>query len=376
MAITQVMSYLLKKLAVGSLAVRLVGWGSAFVLCLSLLACQTKIRSATAAKALPSSIELRSIPAEQRVEVSIDGQLFTAYRYPDDIAKPILYPILTDQGVPLTRGFPIAPRAGERVDHPHQVGHWLNYGKVNGLDFWNNKGEVSPERKNRYGRIVHKAVENLEQSKERAALTVTAQWEDLYGKVLLDERTIFRFSVQGKTRIIERETRLTARDTSVSFQDNKEGMFGIRVARALEFPSEKPLLLAGEAGVPKAAKVLDNEGVNGNYLSSTGQTGRGVWGTRARWMKLHGQVSGEESSLVILDHPDNPGYPTYWHARDYGLFAANPLGQAIFSKGKESLNFSLEVGQSVEFKYQILVHSGSTFLADEIEEFANAFARE
>ena len=91
-------------------------------------------------------------------------------------------------------------------------------------------------------------------------------------------------------------------------------------------------------------------------------------------MKLHGQVAGEESSLVILDHPDNPGYPTYWHARDYGLFAANPLGQAIFSKGKEKLNFALAAGESAVFKYQILVHSGESLSAATIEKLAKQFA--
>ncbi|MBX2873574.1 MAG: PmoA family protein [Saprospiraceae bacterium] len=324
---------------------------------------------------MSSSIQLKSVPEEQKVDVLIDGQLFTAYRYPDEIAKPILYPILTTKGVPLTRGFPIDPQAGERVDHPHQVGHWLNYGNVNGLDFWNNKGKVPAERRHKYGRIVHKSIESLKQGKQGAQLQVATQWKDLNGNILLEESTSFHFFLRNQIRVIERVTTLTAKDTSVSFRDNKEGMFGIRVARALEFPSEKPLLLAGEAGIPNAAKIMDNEGVNGNYLSSSGQTGRGVWGTRAHWMKLHGVVAGEESSLVILDHPDNPGYPTYWHARDYGLFAANPLGQAIFSKGKESLNFSLEAGQSVKFKYQILVHSGNNLPAEEIEQLAAAFAK-
>lgn len=368
------MSHLPAKLTVDSLAVQLLGWASALALIIIINGCQKKIRPTEATTASPI-FQLKSIPEEQKVEVFIDGQLFTAYRYPEDVAKPILYPILTAKSVPLTRGFPIDPKAGERVDHPHQVGHWLNYGHVNGLDFWNNKGKVPAEKKHRYGQIVHKRIKGLEQTKKGAVLKVETQWQDLYGKVLLDESTSFDFYLRDEVRVIERTTTLTARDTSVSFRDNKEGMFGIRVTRALEFPSEKPLLLAGEAGVPKAAKVIDNEGVNGNYLSSTGQTGRGVWGTRAHWMKLHGEVAGEEASLVILDHPDNPGYPTYWHARDYGLFSANPLGQAVFSKGKESLNFSLLAGQSVEFKYQILVHSGSNLPADKIEELATEFGR-
>ncbi len=369
------MSHLQEKLTVGSLAIQLLGWASALALILMITGCQKKIRPAKEQATASQTFQLKSIPDEQRIEVLIEGQLFTAYRYSSDVAKPILYPILTSKGISLTRGFPITPKAGERVDHPHQVGHWLNYGNVNGLDFWNNKGKVPPERKHRYGRIVHKRIKDSKQTKAGASLKVEAEWEDLYGKVLLDESTHFHFSVQDEIRIIERTTTLTARDTSVSFQDNKEGMFGIRVTRALEFPSKKPLLLVGEAGIPKTTKVIDNEGVNGNYLSSTGQTGSGVWGTRAHWMKLHGEVAGEESSLVILDHPDNPGYPTYWHARDYGLFSANPLGQAAFSKGKETLNFALEAGQSVEFKYQILVHTGSHLPAEKIEELAVAFAK-
>lgn len=342
--------------------VMLIGWG-----------CQRKLNKDSKGRSQESSFQLQHLPAEKKVNVLLEGKLFTAYQYPDHIAKPILFPILTAKGTPLSRGYPLVPRPGERVDHPHHVGHWLNYGHVNGLDFWNNSAAISPEKKHRYGHIVHQKVEAIDQGK-KAKLSIQALWKNSQEKVLLDESTTFIFSLYDDVRIIERVTRLTARDTVVTFQDNKEGMFGIRVARELEFPSQKPLLLVGKEGSPMAAKVVENTGVNGNYLSSTGQTGREVWGTRASWMKLHGQVAGEESSLVILDHPDNPGYPTYWHARDYGLFAANPLGQAIFSKGKEKLNFALAAGESAVFKYQILVHSGEILSAATIEKLAKQFA--
>jgi len=337
--------------------------------------CQRKIPPGPQAVSSGSTFQLKHIPIEKKVEVLIDGQLFTAYQYPDDIAKPILYPINTAKGNPLTRGYPIDSQPGERVDHPHHVGHWLNYGYVNGLDFWNNSEAIPKEKKHRYGRIIHQQVETVSSKNEPAKLSVKATWESPKGEVLLDESTSFLFTSVNDIRIIERITKLTARDTAVSFKDNKEGFFGIRVCRALEFPTDKPLLLVGQGGLPNAAKIVDNTGVNGNYLSSTGQTGSGVWGTQAKWMKLHGQVEGEESSLVIVDHPDNPGYPTYWHARDYGLFAANPLGQAVFSKGKEQLNFSLEAGQSVNFKYQILVHSGSKLSPETIEDLTLQFAK-
>ena len=81
-----------------------------------------------------------------------------------------------------------------------------------------------------------------------------------------------------------------------------------------------------------------------------------VWGTRNKWVKLEGTMKDELVSVTIIDHEKNVGYPTYWHAQGYGLFAANPLGQAIFSEGNETLNFKLEQG-SVD--YVLISNSGA-----------------
>ena len=143
------------------------------------------------------------------------------------------------------------------------------------------------------------------------------------------------------------------------FKDTKEGAFGIRVARSLEHPSNEPEVFTDRNGRPTPVPKLDNTGVTGVYRSSEGKTGEAVWGTRARWMMLTGTVDREPVTLAILDHPANTGAPTYWHARGYGLFAANPFGQAEFSNGKERLNFTLEPGQSVVFRHRILVLSGT-----------------
>ena len=72
-------------------------------------------------------------------------------------------------------------------------------------------------------------------------------------------------------------------------------------------------------------------------------------------MMLTGQADGSPVTMAILDHPKNPGYPTYWHARGYGLFSANPLGQKVFSEGKETLAFALAPGRPVRFAYRILL---------------------
>ena len=53
-------------------------------------------------------------------------------------------------------------------------------------------------------------------------------------------------------------------------------------------------------------------------------------------------MGADSVSIAIIDHPQNPNYPTFWHARGYGLFAANPLGEKIFTNGKSEKNLSLK----------------------------------
>ncbi|MCK5456992.1 MAG: PmoA family protein, partial [Melioribacteraceae bacterium] len=156
--------------------------------------------------------------------------------------------------------------------------------------------------------------------------------------------------------------------------DNKEGMIGIRMARQLELPSDKPSRLSDAHGNVTELPVVDNTGVSGNYLSSEGVTGLDVWGKRAKWVALSGNIENKDVSVVIMDNPTNVGYPTYWHARGYGLFAANPLGQKVFSDGKEELNFSLKPEESVVFKYRILLLDGKSSkqqLEDEYKNYIN-----
>lgn len=296
--------------------------------------------------------------AGKRVDVLADGTLFTAYLYPDDIMKPVLYPVVTSGGHRVTRGFPMDRVPGERFDHPHHVGIWLNYGDVNGLDFWNHSSAIPAERKHLYGTIRHRGILESRETPEAAHLTVAAEWLKFDGTVLLTERTAFRFTATCADRVIDRTTTLTAVHEDVHFKDNKEGMVAIRVARALEHPTTKAERFTDAAGHPTDVPTLDNDGVNGRYYSSEGLEGDYVWGTRGRWVTLAGRLHGEEVAVILIDHPSNPGYPTYWHARGYGLFAANPLGQAAMSGGKEVLNFSLERGASVTFQYRFVIHSG------------------
>src|SRR5690606_20505155 len=171
----------------------------------------------------------------------------------------------------------------------------------------------------------------------------------------MEETTQFRFSQIGNTRQIDRIATLKAFE-DIGFKDTEEGMLGIRVTRELELSEDR-------AGGPP--------GRSGNYLTSEGKTGKDAWGTRADWTSLQGSMEMEPVSITILDNPGNIGYPTYWHARGYGLFSANPLGQADFSDGKKTLDFKLKKGDSASFKYRILIHNGTVLSKEQLD---NTFA--
>ena len=290
---------------------------------------------------------------ERRVDILVDGKPFTSYIWPATLKKPVLFPIRTARGTLVTRGFPLEPRPGERVDHPHHVGLWFNYGDVNGIDFWNNSDAIPAADRPRMGTIVHRDISVARGSANRGELVTASDWMMPDGSVALRQQTAYTFSGDQTSRTIDLAITLTAENRRVALTDNKEGVLGLRVTRALEEPSDKPEVFTDAAGRPTTVASLDNTGVNGVYLTSEGTKGAAVWGTRGRWCTLSGKIGDEPVSIAIFDHPRNPGYPTYWHARGYGLFAANPLGQKALSNGKDVLNFALEPRQAATFRYRI-----------------------
>lgn len=303
-------------------------------------------------------VELVHNEKDKKVEVSIDGKPFTTYFYPgeDVLKKAVLYPVRTAKGTLVTRGWPLDPRSSERVDHPHHVGVWLNYEDVNGNDYWNNSGAVN-HAKRAYGTIKHTGITSMKGGKNKGELIVTADWVDKDGKLTLKEETTYTFSGKGDTRVVDRATKLTAVNGDVAMPDIKDGMFAIRVARELELPSNKPEIFTDAAGIATKVPVMNNEGITGNYRNSNGIEGEEVWGKRAIWCNLTGKIKDENISVAIIDHPKNVGYPAYWHARGYGLFAVNPLGQKQLSEGKEELNFKIKNGESTTFRYRMVVAS-------------------
>jgi hypothetical protein len=311
----------------------------------------------------------------RRVEVAVGGKPFTSYIWPDRVKKPVLYPIRSANGTLVTRGWPLDPRPGERTDHPHHVGLWLTYENVNGVDFWNNSDALNSEDAAKMGTIFHRRIVSARSGASGGELVTDMDWVLPGGKTVLRERARFLFSGDAASRTIERASTLTALDERVVFADAKDGMFGMRVARQLEQPSNDTQVYTDAAGRATAVPAMDNDGVTGRYTSSEGKTGDAVWATRARWVTLTGTIGSEAITIAMLDHPKNPGFPTYWHARGYGLFAANPLGQKAFSEGRDTLTFTLEPHQSATFRYRVLVLNGNA-RGDRLEREFSAFAAE
>ncbi len=291
-----------------------------------------------------------------KIEVTIAGKKFTNYYYPvgDNIKKPILYPVLTPNGEEVTRGYPLNPRYGERADHPHHIGVWFNFESVNGHDYWNNSANVD-HNKYKYGSIIPIGKVKIKKGKKSGSLLTKAQWIDSHGNKVIDESTHYVFSSSQGANIVDRITTLKAIADTVLFKDAKDGLFAIRVNRALEHPNDKADIFIDSSGMPGKKPILDFTKLTGNYRNAQGIEGEKTWGLRSEWVTLEGVIESDPKSITIIDHPKNVNYPSYWHTRGYGLFSINPLGESIFTKGQKATNLRLKKGDEVTFRYRLVI---------------------
>jgi hypothetical protein len=328
--------------------------------------------------AATKGVQVTRDEADRRVDITIDGKPFTSYIWPTTLMKPILYPIVDAGGVTITRGWPLEPRAGERTDHPHHDGLWFNYSNVNGFDFWNNSTAIPAARAAKMGTIVFDRIVSAKSGANRGELVTDSTWTTGAGDKIIAETTRYVFTRDAAgARSIDLIITLKALD-KVVFHDDKDGLLGLRLARWLESPEEKGGTFTDANGVATQVSATANlPGVappTGEYFTSEGVKGEAAWSTRGRWCSLAGHSADDHTdTIAIFDHPGNPNYPTFWHARGYGLFAANPLGQHMFDAKLPQLDFTLEKGQSATFRYRVAIHP-RTVAAEELNKEADAFA--
>jgi hypothetical protein len=273
-------------------------------------------------------VKITEQPGKLRVEIG--GNLFTEYCY-EGVPRPFLYPILGPGGAPMTRNWPMKTVADEEHDHPHHKSLWFTHGDVNGIDFWSdgeNKGKI-------------KQVKLLKVGADHGLGTIHSSnhWVAPDGKLILTDQRTWTFARQGEETTIDFVITMFASQGEVKFGDTKEGSMALRLAETMR--------LKGKVG---KGHIVNSEGVRDDL----------TWGKRAAWCDYYGPVNGKIVGVAIFDHPQNPRYPTWWHVRDYGLFAANPFGLHDFEKKPAGAgDLVVPSGQSITFRYRLYFHPGN-----------------
>jgi hypothetical protein len=303
-------------------------------------------------------VSFKPMMKEKKIEVYIGNKYFTTLNWTSQVKKPVLFPILTESGKTITRGYPLDPMPGERADHMHHVGLWLNHESVNGVDYWNNSAAITPDHKGPFGKIALQKVLKTKPGLAYGEIVYEAFWVDHNNKTVLTEETTYRFAGNKGQRLVERITKLRATDKEVVFKDRKDSFLGMRVARELEGEWPSPDVFTDLQGKPESEKRLANYSTTGVYHLPSGEKGQDVWSKSAPYCWLQGKIEGEGICVALFDNPKNPGYPANWHARNYGLFACNNLGKGVFTNNKENTDLTLPPGWGVTFKHLLMVGNG------------------
>jgi hypothetical protein len=283
---------------------------------------------------LSASTPFQTVDLTGKVEVDVKGpdEKLEARLIADKATKPYIFPLIGPTGERYTRAYPMEQVEGEDHDHPHQRSCWFTFGHVNGVDFWAELPGHGTIEQNRHQKVGAGAAQVFASNDE---------WKTPDGKTIMtDDRRIIFWKTE-KVRIIDFDVTLHASHGPVTFGDTKEGMFGVRVASTMDV----------------------NRKMGGKITNAEGITDGDAWGKASPWVDYTGPVAGKTVGIAILNRPDSFRYPTTWHVRDYGLFAANPFGYHDFGR-KETGEYTLSQGESLHFSYRMILHEGTTDEAD------------
>lgn len=276
------------------------------------------------------------------IDVLIDGKPFTTYYFGPQEAKPYLQPLRTARGTVVTRGFPVGNQIPPSHVHdpniePHQRPMYFAHGDIDGYTFWAEEAFArfyghEPEK---YGRTVFQRLEEVKSGPRSGEIRASFNLVAPGNRVLAEETQSYVFRGGPHTRIIDCEFIIHANHGPVRMGDTKEGTFAIRVVKQLDSPPGHMVNSNGGVGEPE------------------------IWGKRADWVDYYGMVDGEEAGIAIFDSPGSFRHPTYWHARAYGLFAANPFGLREFTHNpNDDGAYTIPADKSILFRYRVLIHHG------------------
>ena len=312
-----------------------------------------------AAVAFPASDAVELIQKEDHVDVLIGGKLFTTYFFSKDVAKPYFQPLRTAQGTVLSRNFPTGNTFPPEYKNdpsvePHQRGMYFGHGNIDGIDFWGEEAFPKYSDDTVFGRTTLRKLEQVKGGADSGALRAAFDLTGPRGRVIADEIQSYVFGGDASTRWIDCEITLVANHGSdMTLGDTKEGTFGIRFRKELNSPP-------------------------GHIVNSAGAEGeKAIWGKRADWVDYDGTIEGEQLGVAVFDSPRSFHHPTYWHARGYGLLAANPFALREFYKDPEKDgSWTVQEGKQLKFRYRVFIHHGDYKQAKVAEAYQDYAAHE
>jgi hypothetical protein len=336
--------------------------------------CSLPLLALLALPGLAAADDVSITVGKDAIEFKAGSAVVAKYATVESVAKPYLYPVLAPNGVGVTRAWPVEKGLpGEATtDHPHQKSVWFCHGnvipegielKVKSLtegdkcvDFWS-EGKDRKDNTPRHGTIkCVKVGKPVQHAKHHASVETHNEWFTPDGVKIMDEvRTIHLIDTR-EGRLFAFDITLKASVCPITFGDTKEGSFGVRVHDGLRPDQKTGATVTSAEGKTVKPPVKDN---------------LPVWGRPSAWIDYSGVLDGKEVGVAVFDHPKNP--PASWHARAYGLNAANPFGRAHSGfpsqKGKDDL-LKIAKGEELKLKYAVYAHTGDAKSGKVAEAFA------
>lgn len=287
-----------------------------------------------------NAVQVKHDAARHEYTVDVQFKPFTTYCYgPEFVNKPIFYPVMSPNGARVNREFPMVKGvSGESSDHPHHESLFFTYDEVNGTNFWN------AEQTGR--RIEHRGA-NVDSNR----LTADLAWKDKNGGLVLEETK--RVTFGGDLGVFWMDHDITLKAAlPVTMGDTKEGAFGLRLN-----------------------DTLKEEGGSGRYINAEGlETEKGVWGKTSAWVAIRGSIKDKDANrpvtVAIFAHPSGYNSPPYWHARAYGLFAANPFARKGYDPTAPERITKLATGESIRLLFRLAVYTGQVEKARLDQDYA------
>ena len=273
--------------------------------------------------------QVTAVKVCSRIDVSINGNLFTQYIFSEDEKYPFFFPVNGPSGFSVT--------SMRNSLYPHHSSLFFGCDRVNGGNYW----QEGLDR----GRIRTLRAEILKTGKDSVVIENECIWSRPGAmSPIKDVRTITITAPSKELYQIDFDITLDML-MDVKIEKTNHSFFSGRMAPDLS--------------VAQGGTMVNAEG-------NRGETGdNGTFGKKSSWMDCYGTRNGKTEGMAILQHPSNPWYPAPWFTRDYGFFSPTPM----YWPADETAGTVLRKGESLHLRYRVLVHGGDTKTAGIAEQF-------